>query len=269
MKVTFLGTGTSVGVPAIGCRCSVCASTDPRNNRTRTSALLEHDGTRVIIDASIDLRQQVLRVGCDTLDAVLVTHGHADHVFGLDDVRMFNFRQQRPMPIYGNRKTLSDLQRTFWYVFGPRDDPSSRPQLTLHPVDARFRVGDLEILPFTVLHGEMPILGYRVGRFAYITDGKRIPEATLPLLADLDLLVINALRRTPHPTHFTLDEACATIRTVAPRRALLTHLSHEFDHASLSRELPDGIDPAHDGLTLEVAHEPTPDPDDPGLETAP
>ncbi len=256
MRITFLGTGTSVGVPAIGCRCAVCASADPRNRRTRASVMLDHGTTRVLIDASIDLRQQVLRERCDRIDAVLVTHGHADHVFGLDDVRMFNFRQKRPMPIYGNERTLEDLRRTFWYVFDGADDPSSRPQLTLNPVADRFRVGSMSILPFTVIHGEMPILGYRVGRFAYITDGKRIPDASIPLLADLDLLVVNALRRSPHPTHFTLDEAIDTIRAIAPRRALLTHLSHEFDHDALARELPEGIAPAHDGLCVEVPADP-------------
>ena len=254
MKVTFMGTGTSVGVPAIGCRCAVCASTDPRNKRTRASVLLRCDGTQVLIDASIDLRQQVLREEIDALDAVLVTHGHADHVFGLDDVRMFNFRQKRPMPIHGSPRTLAELQRTFWYVFQTRTDASSRPQLALEPVDGPFRVGGLDVVPFTILHGDAPILGYRMGRFAYITDGKSVPPETLPLLRDLDVLVINALRRTPHPTHFTLEEALRTIRVIAPQRAFLTHLSHEFDHASLAGELPPGVSPAHDGLTLEVDH---------------
>jgi len=254
VKVTFMGTGTSVGVPAIGCRCDVCRSSDPRNRRTRTSALLDFGDRRLLIDASIDLRHQALREDLDALDAVLITHGHADHVFGLDDLRMFNFRQQRPMPVYASAATLEDLRRTFWYVFAHTTAGSSRPQLTLHEVTGPFEVEGIKVLPFTIIHGAMPILGYRLGRFAYITDGSLVPEQTLPLLADLDVLVINALRRKPHPTHFHLQEALAEIERIRPRRAFLTHISHDFDHASLLGELPDGVRPAHDGLTLEVDH---------------
>jgi len=250
-----MGTGTSVGVPAIGCPCDVCRSHDPMNRRTRTSALLSLDGARILIDASIDLRQQALREEMDSLDAVLITHGHADHVFGLDDVRMFNFRQQRPMPLYGNASTLADIQRTFWYVFSDEPGPSSRPELTLHSVEGPFEVAGLRVTPFPVIHGTMQILGYRVGRFAYITDASRIPEASVDMLAGLDVLVVNALRRKPHPTHFNLEGALAAIHRVRPARAYLTHISHEFDHAALSRELPQGVAPAHDGLSLEVDHD--------------
>ena len=255
MKVTFMGTGTSVGVPSIGCRCAVCRSHDPLNRRTRTSALLSLDDHRVLIDASIDLRQQALREEMDSLHAVLVTHAHADHVFGLDDVRMFNFRQQSSMPIHANAATLRDLRRTFWYVFEPSLDVSSRPQLTLNEVTGPFTVAGLRVIPFEVMHGSMPILGYRVGRFAYITDASAVSDATLPLLTRLDVLVINALRHKPHPTHFTLKGALDTIARIGPRRAYLTHISHDFDHATLSRDLPDEVQPAHDGLTIDVDHE--------------
>ncbi|HEY3174314.1 MAG TPA: MBL fold metallo-hydrolase [Candidatus Polarisedimenticolia bacterium] len=255
MKVTFMGTGTSVGVPSIGCQCPVCRSHDPLNRRTRTSALLAVEEHRVLIDASIDLRQQALREEMDVLHAVLVTHAHADHVFGLDDVRMFNFRQQAPMPIYASAATLADIRRTFWYVFEATLAASSRPQLALKEVNGPFEVAGLRVLPFEVIHGAMPILGYRIGRFAYITDASALPEATFPLLARLDVLVINALRHKPHPTHFTLTGALDTIARIAPRRAYLTHISHDFDHAALSRELPEGVQPAHDGLTIEVDHE--------------
>lgn len=254
MKVTFMGTGTSVGVPAIGCRCEVCRSHDPLNIRTRTSALLSIEDHRLLIDASIDLRQQALREELDRLDAVLVTHGHADHVFGLDDLRMFNYRQQRPVPIYASASTLEDLRKTFWYVFAGSTAGSSRPQLTLNEVDGPFTIDGVAIEPFPVLHGTVTILGFRTGRFAYITDGSEVPATTLPRLAGLDVLVINALRRKPHPTHFNLDGALEAIRLIAPRRAFLTHISHEFDHASLARELPPGVEPAHDGLTIEVDH---------------
>lgn len=254
MKVTFMGTGTSVGVPAIGCTCDVCRSHDPLNRRTRTSALLSVQDARVLIDASIDLRQQALREEMNTLDAVLITHGHADHVFGLDDVRMFNFRQQRPMPLYANAATLADIRKTFWYVFADEPGPSSRPELTLNCVEGPFDIAGVHVVPFPVIHGTMPILGYRVGRFAYITDASQIPDSTAGMLAGLDVLVVNALRRKPHPTHFNLEGALEAIRRVRPARAYLTHISHEFDHAALTRELPRGVEPAHDGLSLEVEH---------------
>lgn len=255
MKVTFMGTGTSVGVPAIGCRCAVCRSHDPLNRRTRTSALLSLDGARILIDASIDLRQQALREELDALHAVLVTHAHADHVFGIDDLRMFNFRQQGAVPIYGNAATLSDIRRTFWYVFEPSPTVSSRPQLELREITGPFRAADgIDVIPFEVMHGSMPILGYRVGRFAYITDGSHVPEAALPALRDLDVLVINALRLKPHPTHFTLEGALEAIARIGPRRAFLTHISHDFDHARLAASLPEGVAPAHDGLTIDVDH---------------
>jgi len=256
MRVTFLGTGTSVGVPAIGCSCPVCASSDPCNRRTRTSALVSFEGRNILLDASIDLRQQALRERMDSLDAVLLTHGHADHVFGLDDVRIFNFRQQRAMPVYGSAGTLDAVRRTFWYVFENPATASSRPQLTLTAVDGPFRAAGLNVLPFDVLHGTETILGYRIGRFAYITDGSAVPERSVAMLADLDVLVINALRRKPHPTHFNLQDALATIERIAPRSAYLTHISHELDHDLLARELPRGVMPAHDGLSIEVPHEP-------------
>ncbi len=247
-----MGTGTSVGVPAIGCTCDVCRSGDPLNRRTRTSALLEMDGRRVLIDASADLRQQALREELDSLDAVLVTHGHADHVFGLDDVRMFNFRQQRAMPVHSSAGTLADLRRTFWYVFDGIPDSSSRPQLDLREVTGPFDLAGFHVVPFPVLHGASSILGYRTGRFAYITDGSHVPDESVAALQGLDVLVINALRRKAHPTHFNLDGALAAIERIRPARAYLTHISHDFDHNALAAELPDGVAPAHDGLTIEV-----------------
>jgi phosphoribosyl 1,2-cyclic phosphate phosphodiesterase len=253
MKVTFLGTGTSVGVPAITCRCDVCTSADPLNRRLRTSALIAVAETRLLIDASIDLRQQALREGLDRLDAVLLTHGHADHVFGLDDLRMFNYRQQAPVPVYGSATTLRDVRRTYWYVFDDSGGASSRPQMDLRPVGGPFLAGGLPVTPLEVLHGTIPILGYRLGAFAYITDASALPDATFEALRDLDVLVINALRRKAHPTHFTLDRALEAITRIAPRRqAWLTHISHELEHTALSAELPPGVRPAHDGLTIEV-----------------
>jgi len=252
MKVTFMGTGTSVGVPAIGCHCGTCTSTDARNRRLRSSVLLRHGEARILIDASFDLRQQALREKLDTLDAVLLTHGHADHVFGLDDVRMYNYHQRRPVPIYASARTASQVKRTFWYVFQESTDASSRPSLALTTVEGPFDLHGLVVRPFPVIHGEAIITGYRIGSFAYITDGKSIPAESFALLEGLDLLVINTLRRAPHPTHFTLEETLAAIRAIAPRRALLTHMSHDLEHASLAAELPPAIQPAYDGLTVEV-----------------
>lgn len=252
MRLEFLGTGTSVGVPAIGCRCAVCASSDPLNRRLRTSVVVAIEDSRLLIDASIDLRQQALRAGLDRLDAVLLTHGHADHVFGLDDVRMYNYRQQRPLPVYGNAATIEDVRRTFWYVFSDPGGASSRPQLDLRVVQEAFDPGPAGVVPFEVLHGTVPILGYRIGSLAYITDASHIPESSLSLLSGLDVLVINALRRKPHPTHFTLEGALSAIARIAPRRAFLTHISHDLDHATLAAELPPGVTPAHDGLSVEM-----------------
>lgn len=252
MRLHFLGTGTSVGVPAIGCRCAVCSSSDPLNRRLRTSVVVAIEEFRLLIDASIDLRQQALRVGMDRLDAVLLTHGHADHVFGLDDVRMYNYRQQRSLPVYGHPATLEDVRRTFWYVFSDPGGASSRPQLDLRAIQDPVQVGPARVVPFEVMHGTVPILGYRIGPLAYITDASAIPEASLPLLEGLDVLVINALRRKPHPTHFSLEGALSAIARIAPRRAYLTHISHDLDHALLAAELPPGVTPAHDGLSVEM-----------------
>lgn len=253
MTVTFLGTGTSTGVPAIACRCDVCRSADRRNNRTRTSAVLRFGGHCVLIDASIDLRQQILREQIDSLGAVLLTHSHADHVFGLDDIRMFNFMQRAPVPVYCSAGTAVDLRKTFWYVFEPVQKGGSVPQITLTEVEDPFDLFGTRVIPLSVIHGTIPILGYRIGSFAYVTDASSIPDETLPLMEGLDVLVVNALRREPHPTHFNLDGALDAIRRVEPRRAYLTHISHGLDHETLCRELPDSIRPAHDGLSITIA----------------
>ncbi|MGH9868252.1 MAG: MBL fold metallo-hydrolase [Candidatus Polarisedimenticolia bacterium] len=252
MRVTFLGTGTSVGVPAIGCECEVCTSRDPLNRRLRTSAHVALGDARLLLDASIDLRQQALRERIDRLDAVLLTHGHADHVFGLDDLRMFNYRQQGPVPVHASPATLADVRRTFWYAFDDAAGASSRPQLDLRPVEGPFTVAGVRVVPFEVIHGTMSILGYRIGAFAYITDASALPEASMRILEGVEVLVINALRRKAHPTHFTLEGALEAIARVGPRQAWLTHISHDLEHTSLGRELPPGVSPAHDGLVLEV-----------------
>jgi len=255
MTITFLGTGTSVGVPAIACDCEVCRSGDSRNKRTRASALVRVEGRNLLLDASIDLRQQLLRENVTTLQAVLLTHGHADHVFGLDDVRMFNFLQREPMPIYGNEDTLTAVRRTYWYVFDDGPTASSRPRMLLRRVEGTFDACGVPVTPLPIIHGSLSILGYRIGDLAYITDGSEIPGTTLELLEGLDVLVINALRRRAHPTHFTLDRALEQVERIRPRRAFLTHISHELEHAALSAELPTGVEPAYDGLHVEIRGE--------------
>jgi phosphoribosyl 1,2-cyclic phosphate phosphodiesterase len=253
MDVTFLGTGTSTGVPVPTCACDVCRSTDPRDQRLRPSALLRWDGASVLVDTSTDLRQQVLRHRVTELDAVLYTHAHADHIFGLDDLRMFNWRRGGAIPVYGSPITLAALRRTFWYVFEDVEAGGGKPLLDLHEVDAPFELLGREIVPIPLHHGRLPILGYRIGTFAYLTDVSAIPEASYALLDGLDVLVLSALRYRPHPTHFTLERALAEAARIGARRTLFTHVAHEISYAAVAPMLPEGIELAYDGLTLEAA----------------
>lgn len=250
MRVTFLGTGTSTGVPVPTCRCAVCTSDDPRDRRLRPSVRVEWPGTSLLIDTATDLRQQVLTHGIDRIDAVLYTHAHADHVLGVDDLRLYNWKQRSAIPVYGSEKTLEALGRTFWYVFDDEPQESTRPCLDRIPVDGPFLVGGRQVVPVPVAHGTLPILGYRIGGFAYLTDVSRIPRTSYPLLRGLDVLVLNALRERPHPTHFTLDGAVEQAGRIGARRTLLTHMSHEILHAEVSRRLPPGVELSYDGLEV-------------------
>ena len=253
MTLTFLGTGTSTGVPVPTCDCEVCRSDDPRDKRLRPSVLLEWDGATVLVDTSTDLRQQVLRLGLGRLDAVLYTHAHADHVFGLDEIRMFNWRRGGAMPVYGSPATLDALRRTFWYVFEDVEAGGGKPLLELHPVEGPFELLGRTVVPIPLEHGRLPIFGYRVGDLAYLTDVSAIPETSYPLLDRLDVLVISALRHRPHPTHMHLARALDASRRVGARRTYFTHIAHEIAHASVARTLPQGVRLAHDGLRVEVA----------------
>lgn len=252
MQLSFLGTGTSMGVPIIGCTCAVCTSSDPRNKRLRTSALLRFDGLQVGIDAGPDFRTQALAVGLRQLDALLLTHSHFDHVAGIDDLRPLNFRQQQPMPLYGDARTLRDVRERFSYAFTDGSDGSTRPSLALHTVDGPFQLGATTITPFLVMHGTWPITGYRIGALGYVTDASVLPAESRALLRDLDVLVLNALRFQPHPTHFSLPEALDVIADLRPRQAYLVHLTHEFEHVAVSAQLPDGVFLAYDGLVVDV-----------------
>jgi phosphoribosyl 1,2-cyclic phosphate phosphodiesterase len=252
MKVTFLGTGTSTGVPVLACRCAVCSSTDSRDKRLRPSVLLQWEGASVLIDTATDLRQQGLRVGLTRVDAVLFTHAHVDHILGLDELRQFNWRQGGPVPVYGSRDTLQALRRTFWYVFEDIEAGGGRPQVTPVSVDGPFSLLGKDVVPVPLFHGSLPILGFRIGPFAYLTDASKIPEGSHALLRGVDTLVLNALRPRPHPTHFSLSEAVEEASRIGARRTWLTHVCHEMPHAAVSQSLPDGVDLAWDGLIIEV-----------------
>lgn len=252
MRVRLLGTGTSSGVPSLTCSCRVCTSDDPRDRRLRTSALLSFaDGVRLLIDASLDCRQQLLGVGLKRLDALLLTHPHADHVLGLDDLRIFNFRQRRALPVHANSETLEQLERTFWYVFEPTQYEEGKPKLELHHVDGPFTVAGKSVQPLPIIHGNLSILGYRFGPFAYVTDALVVPDETVELLRGVEVLVMNALRREPHPTHQTLDQAIAVVERVGPREAYLTHVGHWLSAAEIDAHGPENVRSSWDGQELE------------------
>ncbi len=252
MRVTFLGTGTSAGVPVPTCDCRVCTSDDPRDRRLRPSARLQWEGASVLVDTATDLREQALRYAIDRVDAVLYTHAHADHVLGLDDLRLYNWRQRGPIPIYGSQRTLDALTRTFWYVFDQEPSESTRPTIERHAVDRPFDLLGRRVVPVPLQHGSLPILGFRVGRFAYLTDASSIPESSYALLEGLEVLVLNALRARPHPTHFDLAGALREAARIGADRTWFTHMSHEVHHETIAGELHSGVGLAYDGLTLEI-----------------
>lgn len=253
LKLTFLGTGTSHGVPVIACDCPVCTSKDPRNQRMRCGILLEYRDAHILVDTPPELRLQAVRTGLRRLDAVLFTHAHADHIFGLDDVRRFNDLQRCDIPCYGSADTLRDLRRIFEYAFVPTQIGGGKPRLQLCPLDGPFQLFGLPVLPLTVMHGKLPITAYRFGKVAYVTDVSFIPEESEAQLQGLDLLILDALRYRPHATHFNIEQALAVVERLQPKRTLFTHICHDVEHARASAELPDGVGLAYDGLTVEVA----------------
>lgn len=254
VRVTFLGTGTSHGVPMIGCDCDVCQSADTRDKRLRSSIYIEgDDGCALLVDTTPDLRTQALRAGIRRVDAVLFTHSHADHVMGLDEVRRFNMLSGRPMPLYGTRGTLDDLRRTFSYVFSAKAPRGGGvPDLRLWPFEGPCCFGVTEVCPIPVQHGAALVLGFRLGAFAYLTDCNGIPAASLAQLQGLDVLVLDALRHRPHPTHFSLDEAVAMAYRIGARQTYFTHIAHELGHAATCAALPAGMSLACDGLVVDL-----------------
>jgi len=252
-QITVLGSGTSVGVPTIGCRCAVCTSADPRDNRLRPSILVSFEGRNVLIDTTPDFRAQALRAGIDHLDAVLFTHAHADHIMGLDDVRPFNFRQKNRIPIFAAPATMAAIQRTFPYIFDGVRQESNVPQLDVRLLDGSpFDVCGLEFLPVPVLHGSATVYGFRFGAAAYLTDHSAIPLASLELLRSLDVLFLDGLRYKPHPTHTTVDQAVRIAAELQARRTYLTHICHDLGHQRAESLLPPHVRLAYDGLEIRV-----------------
>jgi len=252
VRVVFLGTGTSHGVPMIGCDCGVCRSTDPRDARTRPSiALTLADGATLLVDTTPDLRSQALRHDLRRLDAIIYTHAHADHIMGLDEVRRYNMITRQPLPVYGDAATLDAIRRTFAYVFEP-DAPlgGGVPDLRLWPIGGPFSIARQDIVPIPVRHGPWHVLGFRFGRFAYLTDCNDVPASSVALLGGLDCLVLDALRHRPHPTHFTVAQAVTMARRIGAKRTFFTHISHDLGHEATCAGLPEGMALAHDGLTL-------------------
>jgi phosphoribosyl 1,2-cyclic phosphate phosphodiesterase len=258
VKLTFLGTGTSFGVPQIGCHCAVCRSPDPRDRRSRVGAVVETDlGTRLLIDTPPELRLQLITCGIDRIDAVLYTHDHADHIHGVDDIRAFTVRRDAPLPMYGPVDTIERLAQRFPYIFDQAMRPlpgTSKPEGQAHIVrdGESFRVGDAEVSAIALPHGRVTVFAYRIGPLAYVTDAKSVPESAMQRLRGARVLVINALFRTEHPTHLSIPEALGVAERVGADRTYLTHLTHENFHADLEAELPRGVSPAFDGLVVKI-----------------
>jgi phosphoribosyl 1,2-cyclic phosphate phosphodiesterase len=251
LKITFLGTGTSQGVPVIGCDCEVCRSLDYRDKRLRVSVFIEIEGTSLVIDTGPDFRQQMLRERISKLDAVLLTHSHKDHIAGLDDVRAFNFLQERGMPVYGTTSTLGQVKKEFYYAFENEKYPGT-PILQLQAIDEKeFEFNGVKITPLPVLHLRMPVLGFRIGDFSYITDANVIPEETLAKLSGTKVLALNALQKEKHISHFNLEEAVVQAKKIGAEQTYLTHISHKMGlHQSVNKELPDAVALAYDGLSI-------------------
>lgn len=253
LKVTFLGTGTSQGVPVIACKCAVCTSNDARDTRTRTSILVETERTRIVIDTGPDFRQHCLREKLDRIDAVLFTHEHKDHIAGLDEVRAFNFINKMVMPVYATAQVYKALQREFSYIFSDEKYPGIPQIQVIEFADDSFPIGDLEIVPVNVKHYMMDVKAFRINDFAYVTDANLIDDNERKKLQNLDVLVLNALRREPHISHFTFEEAIQVVKELKPKKAYFTHVSHQLGlHELVNRELPDTIELAFDGLQLVI-----------------
>jgi phosphoribosyl 1,2-cyclic phosphate phosphodiesterase len=253
LQITFLGTGTSSGIPMIGCECKVCRSRDPKDDRLRSSIMVSTSGTSLVVDTTPDFRYQMLRTNTRHVDAIVFTHPHKDHIAGLDDVRAFNFFSRKPMEIYANSLTEEALRRDFYYAFAEKRYPGV-PEINLNLItNEPFMVGDISVLPIEVWHMKMPVLGFRFGNFTYITDANRLDEEARERVRGSEVMVLNALRKEPHISHFSLSEAVELVQDLGVPRAYFTHISHQLGlHNDIDQELPEGISLAYDGLTIEV-----------------
>ena len=252
MRIIVLGSGTSHGVPMIGCKCEVCTSDNPRNRRFRPSIAIQNEGKTILVDTTPELRLQALATGLDRVDAVLYTHTHADHIFGLDDLRRFNDLSGEEIPIYGDQPALDDIRRIYPYIFAETQAGGGKPRIALHLIRPSLELFGLQIESFYVMHGELPVLAFRFDDFAYVTDVNRIPDEAMAKLQNLELLILDAVRFKPHATHFGLYEALEIVEQLKPKRTLFTHLSHKFDHDSVNTQLPSGTALAYDGQVVEL-----------------
>lgn len=252
MRVIILGCGTATGVPIIGCNCSTCTSNNPKNKRTRTSVFVQTHKKNILIDTSTDLRFQALSHDIRRIDAVLYTHSHADHTHGIDELRTYNFVNKMVIPCYGNPQTVSTIKMNFRYIFDGSYAAGGKPQLEITSVTDEFDFHGIRITPIEIHHADWQIFGYRIGKMAYLTDCSGIPEKSAKKLRGLDLLIIDALRYTPHSAHFSVDQAVERSRIIEPRLAVLTHMGHELEYDELSRVLPEGMMPAYDGMEFEL-----------------
>jgi len=252
MKIKILGCGTSTGVPVIGCHCSVCTSPDPKNRRTRTSALIQANGKNILIDTSTDLRTQALTNNIERIDAVLFTHPHADHVHGIDDLRVFNLIQKEAIPCFANENTVTRVRNLFEYIFTSSEYDGWKPKLKLSTVSSPFTLFGLDITPLDIFHGKGAILGYRINDSAYLTDCSGAPAATFRKLKDINVLIVGALRKRPHPSHFSVDQAIEFSKKVSAGSTILTHLSHNIDYVKDAGMLPEGVFFAYDGMEIEA-----------------
>ncbi|MGH9671119.1 MAG: MBL fold metallo-hydrolase [Terriglobales bacterium] len=250
-RLTVLGSGTSMGVPTIGCDCRVCTSSDPHDHRTRPSVLVEYDGHSILIDTTPDFRQQAIREGISRLDAVLYTHAHADHILGLDDLRPLTFRRGNKIPLYAHEPTARQLQSVFRYIFDGDYKYGGLAQVEIRDIAGPLELFGARFDPVKVMHGDAEIHGYRFGSAAYLTDFSEIPADSLPQLQELDILFLDALRHKPHPTHSTLENSLRLVEQLKPRRAFFTHISHDLSHAETNQSLPAHVQLAYDGLKLE------------------
>lgn len=252
MLIKVLGCATSTGVPIVGCNCEVCTSKNKKNKRTRSSVLVQVRNKNILIDSSTDLRMQALNNNFTKIDAVLYTHSHADHTHGIDDLRVFNFINKTEISCYSNEQTIKNIRNNFSYIFDSNQTTGSRPKLIFKSVSDKFRFEGIEITPVEINHSSWLIYGYKIGSFAYLTDCSGIPEYSMEKLKDLDLLIIGALRYTPHPAHLSIDQAVEMAGELNPKRTVFTHMGHEVEYESLNDYLPDNIEPAYDGLEIEL-----------------